>query len=157
MTERDRKVAANALDRMERVTTPDGDAEAALHALRRLFAKYGAGFADLAPAGNSAVLRSELEEVTRERNILRRRVAALERQNAERLNVANQIRETTARRYAREVWNSHVAEIRRQHPGVSSTGIAEELTRRKVPTPKGSGTWSRQQVHRLAQWLGYSL
>lgn len=159
LTDRDRKIAANALDRIERATTPDGDAEAALHALRRLFAKTGASFADLiAPAARgSAALRAELEEVTRERNALRRRVAAMERANAERMTGANAAREEHARRYAREVWNNHVADFRRQRPGATSTEIAEELTRRGVETPGGSRTWSREQVHRLARHLGYRL
>lgn len=154
--EREQERAASALAVVERESTQDTEAMAAVRGLRRLAAKHGCGIADLI-GGGAAALRRELQEVTHERNALRRAVAKLERANEARIAGANEAREAAARRYAREVWNNHIAEIRRERPGITSTGIAEELTRRKVPTPQGAETWSRQQVHRVAEWLGYRL
>jgi hypothetical protein len=150
LTDRQRRIIERAVDMISRESTPTGEVEASLHALRRIMAERKIGLAELigAATGSAAV-----EEIAAERDQWRRRARQLERQLAERTAAANAARAEAADSYAKEVARI-IKAIIREEKNISSDGIAAELERRGVKTPGGSKQWTRMQVHRVMQRAG---
>ena len=164
LTDRDRRVTETALRLIDGDTTPTGEREAAFYRLRHLADKHRLGLADLLAAvrpgtGEAASLRGQLEAALREadrlREQLKRAFDKLQRRGDQRLAAANAARTDNAAHHAETVVWPAIAAIRRDlGRDLSYQAIAEELTRRRVPTPSGKTSWARQQVRRVFLHLG---
>jgi hypothetical protein len=174
-TDRHRKIVEKALNALGRETTLVGDILASVGALRRVAKSIGArSLADLLrqtsgqdrePAARSHAweeayrlrkenhtLKNDLSRVTSKQKWLEGQIEQLTKE-METLwrggfGLANSARTARANQHARQV-RVTIDQIRRENAGISNEGIAQELTRRRIKTPRWGKIWTRVQVHRV--------
>lgn len=155
---RQRRAVTAAAEIISRASTTDVDAEAALHGIRRIMAATGLTLAEVMGAvpGAAAALetmRGERDAALKEVRALKRDLADLRRRNRKRMAPANEVRTAAADQHAAEVMQI-IREIARGQRYISTDEIAAELSRRGVPTARGSSRWTRMQVDRVRQRAG---
>jgi hypothetical protein len=161
MNARQQRAVTAAAEIISRASTTDVDAEAALHGIRRIMAATGLTLAEVmgavpgaAAAGEALeTMRGERDAALKEVRALKRDLADLRRRNRERMAPANEVRTAAADQHAAKVMKI-IREIARGQRYISTDEIAAELSRRGVPTARGSSRWTRMQVDRVRQRAG---